>query len=85
MSETGAIFFLCYVKLRLQEQFFTCDCNVIFKTVIGVAVARESLKHGYTSTRAMGKFAYKILLEEFLFFSATFQKVLHCQRETCYI
>ena len=54
MSETGAIFLRlrkatatgAIFHLRLQCNFQNCYC---------VAVARESLQHGYTSTRCDGK------------------------------
>ena len=40
---------LGYVKLGLQEQFFTRDCNVILKRLLHCH-REENLQHGYTST-----------------------------------
>ena len=83
-GKTGAIFWrlrkatatgaICHP--RLQCNFQNCYC---------VAVERERLQHGYTSTRRDGKICRQNIIITVFIISATFQKMLHCQRETCYI
>ena len=55
MSEAGAIF-SGYVKLLLQEQFFTRHCNVIFRNYC-VAKARKICNTATPVHGAMSRFA----------------------------
>ena len=55
MSETGPIF-LGYVKLRLQEQFFTRYCNVTFRNYC-VVIGRKNCNTATPVHSAMAKFS----------------------------
>ena len=77
--------------LRLQATVlssFHPHCNVIFRKLLRFHF-EENLQHCYTSTRCDGKICRQInchnIIPGILFnIFVTLQKMLHCQRKTCY-
>ena len=69
-------------KATATQAIFTRDCSAAFRNYC-VAIARKIATQLHS---AMAKFAERYIARIFrvINISATFQKMLHCQRKTCY-